>query len=310
MLDRTIGGQTMLSSDQISFYRENGYLLIRNALLPDQLATLQRLTNDFIEASRAVSESNDVYDLDEGHSVAQPKLTRIKLPHIQHPAFWEVATSERLTSFLKPLVGEDIRLHTSKLNTKAPGGGAAVEWHQDWAFYPHTNDDMFSLGIMLEDVTPANGPLIVIPGTHKGPALSHHQGGVFCGAIDPADPLFEIDRAVTLTGKAGDMSIHHVRLLHGSAPNMSNRARKILFFEMGAADAWPLNGNSGAYTGLSQRDVWAKLQENMVCGTQPVAARLADVPVIMPVPPPPDGSSIFKVQRSGGAVSVFRSTSI
>jgi ectoine hydroxylase-related dioxygenase (phytanoyl-CoA dioxygenase family) len=299
----------MLSPDQISFYRENGYLLIRNALLPDQLATLQRLTDEFIEASRAVSESNDVYDLDEGHSAIQPKLTRIKLPHIQHPAFWEVATSERLTSFLKPLVGNDIRLHTSKLNTKAPGGGAAVEWHQDWAFYPHTNDDMFALGIMLEDVEETNGPLMIIPGTHKGPMLSHHHDGIFCGAIDPADPLFDLERAVTITGKAGDMSVHHVRLLHGSAPNMSDRARKILFYEMGAADAWPINGSSGAYTGMVQGDVWAKLQQNMVCGVQPVGARLADVPVVMPVPPAPDSSSIFKVQKSGGAVSAFGSGS-
>ena len=297
----------MLSSDQVSFYRENGYLMIRDALLPGQLATLQRLTNDFIEASRMVSESNDVYDLDDGHSAAQPKLTRIKLPHIQHPAFWEVARSDRITSFLKPLVGGDIRLHNSKLNTKAPGGGAAVEWHQDWAFYPHTNDDMFALGIMLEDVEATNGPLMLIPGTHRGPMLSHHHDGTFCGAIDPADPLFEPDKAITLTGRAGDMSVHHVRLLHGSAPNMSDRARKILFYEMGAADAWPINGNSGAYTGLAQRDVWAKLQENMVCGTQPVHARLADVPVIMPVPPAPDSSSIFKVQKSGGAVSAFGS---
>ncbi|MEE8455374.1 MAG: phytanoyl-CoA dioxygenase family protein [Limibaculum sp.] len=295
----------MLSPDQISFYRENGYLLIRNALLPDQLATLQRLTNEFIEASRAVSDSNDVYDLDEGHSAIQPKLTRIKLPHIQHPAFWDVATSGRLTSFLKPLVGNDIRLHSSKLNTKAPGGGAAVEWHQDWAFYPHTNDDLFALGIMLEDVEETNGPLMVIPRSHKGPVLSHHRNGVFCGAIDPADPLFEIGKAVTLTGNAGDMSVHHVRLLHGSAPNMSDRARKILFYEMGAADAWPINGGSGAYTGMGQRDVWAKLQENMVCGAQPEGARLVDVPVIMPVPPAPDSSSIFKVQKSGGAVSAF-----
>ena len=135
--------------------------------------------------------------------------------------------------------------------------------------------------------------------------LSHHQGGVFCGAVDPADPLFEIGKAVTLTGKAGDMSVHHVRLLHGSAPNMSDRARKILFYEMGAADAWPINGGSGAYTGMAQREVWAKLHENMVCGAQPVGARLADVPVIMPVPPAPDSSSIFKVQQSGGAVSAF-----
>jgi hypothetical protein len=90
---------------------------------------------------------------------------------------------------------------------------------------------------------------------------------------------------------------------------MSDRARKILFYEMGAADAWPINGNSGAYTGMAQREVWAKLQENMVCGTQPITARLADVPVVMPVPPAPDSTSIFKVQKSGGAVSAFDSGS-
>ena len=43
----------------------------------------------------------------------------------------------------------------------------------------------------------------------------------------------------TLTGKAGDMTVHHVRLLHGSAPNRSDRARKILFYECARADAWP-----------------------------------------------------------------------
>ena len=45
---------------------------------------------------------------------------------------------------------------------------------------------------------------------------------------------------MTLTGRAGSMSIHHVRLLHGSAPNMSDRARLICFYELAAGDAWPL----------------------------------------------------------------------
>ena len=105
-----------------------------------------------------------------------------------------------MTEAITDLLGPDTVLITSKLNTKAPGGGRAVEWHQDWAFYPHTNDDLLACGILLEDVDQDNGPLMAIPGTHRGPILSHHVDGVFSGAIDPDDPLFEPTRAVTLTG--------------------------------------------------------------------------------------------------------------
>jgi len=52
---------------------------------------------------------------------------------------------------------------------------------------------------------------MAIPGTHRGPVLEHSKEGIFCGAIDPADPLFEKDKAVTLTGKAGSLSIHQMR---------------------------------------------------------------------------------------------------
>ena len=295
----------MLTDEQTGFYRENGYLLVEGAIEPEPLAAMQRVTADLIERSRTVTESNETYDLDDGHTAATPRLTRIKLPHTRDAAFADVLHSQRLAAILDPLIGPDIRLHTSKLNTKAPGGGAAVEWHQDWAFYPHTNDDILALGIMLEDVDEANGPLMVIPGTHRQPVLSHHRDGVFCGAIDPADPLFQQDKAVTITGKAGDMSIHHVRVLHGSAPNRSDRARKILFFELIAADAWPLMGVAGVYQGLSAPQMWEKMKENIVHGQQPTEPRLTAVPVSMPLPPPPDATSIFKVQKSGGAISAF-----
>lgn len=295
----------MLSDKQIAFYRETGYLVVENAIDPGDLAEMQRVTGNFIERSRAVSQSDDIYDLDRGHSADNPKLTRIKLPHLRHPVFDAVMRSERLMSILKPLLGPDIRLHTSKLNTKAPGGGAAVEWHQDWAFYPHTNDDMLAVGVMLDDVAEENGPLMVIPGSHRGPVLSHFANGVFCGAVDPDDPDFDLSSAVTLTGQAGSLSLHHVRLLHGSAPNRSDRARMLLFYECGAADAWPINGIAGGYAGLPQVELWQKLQDNIIAGHQPAAARLEKVPAVMPVPPAPDSSSIFKVQASGGAKSAF-----
>lgn len=295
----------MLTPAQVELYNENGYLLVEDAVTPKELEALRRIAYEFIDRSRHVRESDDVYDLDEGHGPASPKLTRIKLPHKQHPLFWETVKGERISGVLRSLLGPNVCLQTSKLNTKAPGGGAAVEWHQDWAFYPHSNDSLLALGLMLEDVTEENGPLKVIPGTHKGPVLSHHNGGVFCGAVDPDDPLFEKDRIVTLTGRAGSMSVHHVRTLHGSAPNRSDRARLILFYECHAADAWPLLG-SGAYIHrLGQQAIWDDLQDRMICGAPTIEPRVEPVPVRLPLPPAPDATSIFKTQKTGRAKSAF-----
>ena len=295
----------MLSREQIEFYHEHGYLLVENVLSDVELKTLQTITYDLIEKSKDITESNDAYDLDEGHSRHTPRLTRIKLPHKQDPYFWEVLTQSNVTRVLNDLLGEDTTLITAKLNTKAPGGGQAVEWHQDWAFYPHTNDDLLAFGIMLEDVTPNNGPLMVIPGTHKGPLLSHKHEGLFCGAIHPDDPLFEQEKAVTLTGKAGSMTVHHVRTLHGSAPNMSDKNRLILFYELASGDAWPILGAGSYLHELGQRKFWEDLQTRLVTGSIITEPRLEKVPASMPLAPAADNTSIFKTQKSGGAKSAF-----
>lgn len=295
----------MLSADQKAAYDQDGYLVLEDLIGGDQLAKMQAATDRLIDASRSVRESDEIYDLDEGHGPDNPRLTRIKLPHKRDPIFERVLKQSALTEVLTDLLGPDTTLITSKLNTKAPGGGAAVEWHQDWAFYPHTNDDLLAFGVLLEDVDVDNGPLMVIPGTHKGAILRHHTNGVFSGAIDPDDPLFTPQKAVTLTGKAGSVSVHHARTLHGSAPNMSDRARKILFFECAASDAWPILGASSYIHALGQRLFWDDLQDRQITGSPCLTPRLAHVPVTMPLPPAPDNSSIFKMQQSGGAKSAF-----
>jgi ectoine hydroxylase-related dioxygenase (phytanoyl-CoA dioxygenase family) len=295
----------MLTQEQKAFYEANGYLLVENAVTAPQRARLLEITDRLIEDSRTVTESNDVYDLDAGHAPHSPRLTRIKIPHKRDPFFWEVLRHSAMTEVLCDLLGPDTNLLTSKLNTKAPGGGRAVEWHQDWAFYPHTNDHLLAFGLMLEDVNLANGPLMVIPGSHKGPVLNHHMNGVFAGAIDPDDPLFDRRRAVTLTGRAGSMTVHHVRTLHGSGPNVSDRARKILFYEIAAAHAWPLLGSGSYFHTLGQRKFWDDLNDRMISGRPCLEPRVEPVPVRMPLPPAPNASSIFKTQESAGAKSAF-----
>ena len=298
----------MLSQDDISFYRNNGYLFVEDAISAEQLAKLQEITYDLMEQSRGVTESNDRFDLDEGHAPDDIRLTRIKLPHLQNPYYFDVLRNSRMTDVLTSLLGPNTALQTSKLNTKASGGGQAVEWHQDWAFYPHTNEDFLVFGLMLEDVDEGKGPLQVIPGSHKRPTLSHfNKDGTFCGAIDPDDPSFEQDKAVTLTGKAGSMSVHHVRMLHGSAPNVSDRNRLILFYECRAADAWPLVGSGvyAKYESLGLQALWDHMRGNMITGEFTIVPRCEAVPAWLPMPPAPNAGSIFKTQKTGGARSAF-----
>ena len=60
------------------------------------------------------------------------------------------------------------------MNMKPAGTGSPVEWHQDWAFYPHTNDDILAVGVVIDDMRLDNGCLMVVPGSHHDPVLDHH----------------------------------------------------------------------------------------------------------------------------------------
>ena len=294
-----------LSKDEINFYNDQGYLLVEDVISENQHKEMLALVDGFFEKSKMIRENDNIFDLEDGHSSDNPRLKRIKQPHQHSQFFWDIIKESKIEEILKDILGDSVSLKTSKLNTKAPGGGAAVEWHQDWAFYPHTNDNVLALGLMLNDVDIDNGPLMVIPKSHKGPVLSHFNNGVFCGAIDPDDSDFDMSKAVTLTGKARSMTIHHARTLHGSSPNNSNRDRLVLFYECNSADAWPLVGAGAYMKSTNPVQLCNQLEKQMVCGKVSYQPRMENVPVTIPLPPAPDYGSIFTSQKTGGAKSAF-----
>ena len=108
----------MLTENQKKDYDNEGYLLVEDVLSQDQLTKINKITNDLIEKSRNVNESNSVYDLEEGHSHSSPRLTRIKQPHQVDKYFWDIIKESKIEGILKDLLGPDVSLKTSKLNTK------------------------------------------------------------------------------------------------------------------------------------------------------------------------------------------------
>jgi ectoine hydroxylase-related dioxygenase (phytanoyl-CoA dioxygenase family) len=149
---------------------------------------------------------------------------------------------------------------------------------------------LLAIGIYLDDCGPDNGPLMVIPGSHRWPIVDHHSEGVFCGAIDPTTAGIDFSKAVMLTGKAGSMTIHHVRMVHGSALNTSGRPRRLLLFQYTAVDAFPLLGIAD----------WEKFNEYIVTGAPTMVPRLTPVPVRIPLPVAQFGGSIYENQRTLG----------
>lgn len=264
-------------------YGRDGYLLLTHVLSDRQLMDLRKVTDEFVAGARALVRSNEVLDLHDAHTPDQPRVRRIKNPHMQHPLFHDLVRSPNVLGPLQSLLGPNIRLHGSKLNLKSAGGGDAIEWHQDWAFYPHTNDDVLAIGIFLDDVTPDNAPILFLPGSHLGPIHDHHAHGVFVGGVDVTTQKVDVSQAVAATGPAGSMSIHHARLLHGSAVNRSSRQRRILFYELAAADAWPLMGKGHFGSGDSASfDAW--FNGMMVCGLPTWHWRMEANPVRVPYP--------------------------
>lgn len=264
-------GSTGLSPAQVEFYNSCGFVRVENVLTPEQLDGAHRAVDELVEQSRTVTSNNEVYVLESGHSAEAPHLARIKHPSKQHPFFEELSRCDAILDCVEALIGGDIRFQGEKLNMKMALMGSPVEWHQDFVFYPHTNDDLLAVGVALDDCTLDNGCLLVIPGSHRGPLLDHHQDGYFVGAITPSRGEVDLSEPMPVELKAGDISIHHVRTLHSSAPNRSAEMRRLLLYQYAAADAWPLRG-------VPDLDAF---DQTIVRGEPTMHARMVDLTVPM-----------------------------
>ena len=281
----------MINASDVARYQRDGYLVIPGVFSAAEVADLQRVTDEFVEASRKVSSHTEVFDLEPGHTAQKPRLRRIKTPSQFHEVYARAVRHPGIVAVLQALWGPNIRFDLSKLNLKSAGFGSPVEWHQDWAFYPHTNDDLAAVGIMIDDFTEDNGSMLVVPGSHTGPIYDHHVNGHFVGGVDPDKCDLDLSKSVMCTGKAGSITVHHARLMHGSSANVSGKQRRFLLHQYRAADAWPL---------IAPPTSWEAWNALLVSGEDTLTPRMAQLPIRLPYPPASSTGSIYEYQRELG----------
>ncbi|MDA1097676.1 MAG: phytanoyl-CoA dioxygenase family protein [Proteobacteria bacterium] len=295
----TMPGKILSPTQQAEFWRD-GYLVVDGAVNAQTLARLRRQMDDWGEESRAHSEpygpptvdGRPRFDMGEEHSAAQPALRRINNPAEIAADFHAVMTDAPMVDMVADLIGPNVKYHHCKINSKLPGSQTVVRYHQDFCYTPHTNDDVITALLLLDDVDMGNGCLMVVPGTHRGTIDSLFQDGVFTGMVAPALETDYLARQIPIEGKAGAVCLMHTRLQHGSEANLStSRRRAIYLCVYSAADAVP----------VARNPMPSSLEGTIVRGQASRTARM--VPLEVELPQQPKSASFFTVigQNSAGA---------
>ena len=287
----------MLTQTQIDQFWRDGVLTVPDAVTSAQLNALNAEIAGWVEESCAHSEpfgpptldDRPRFDMGAEHTADKPALRRVNNPSDISDAYMDAMSNAAMTDMVNQLIGPNLKFHHCKINLKLPGSDTTVHYHQDFLFTPHTNDDVVTALLMLDDVTEENGCLRVVPGSHRGPMLSLYQDGRFVGAVSGAEEVRLLSESIPVTGKAGSVCLMHTRLAHGSAPNGSDRSRNLYICVYSAADAFPI-----------ARNPMANPNEGMILrGEKTRTARLSEA--MIELPEQPRSASFFTVQGQESA---------
>lgn len=284
----------MIEQWQVDQYHQQGFLVVEDVLTSEEIAALQHDFDQWVEESRSQSapwgdtqDGRSRFDIESDHSAEHPSLRRVSSPNDISAAYRHAALQSRMAQIAGQLIGgSGARYHHSKINSKLPHTATKVEWHQDFLFTPHSNDDIVTALLMVSEVTPENGPLNVVPGSHRGPLYSHWQDGRFTGAVEPAVVKEQCQQPSACFGPSGSVCFMHTRLLHASSPNETEWPRTLFIAVYAAEDALPFGENP-----LPSPDAGT-----LVYGAE--SGMVRSTPNELRLPQKPRGASFF-VQQAG-----------
>ncbi|HEX7952948.1 MAG TPA: phytanoyl-CoA dioxygenase family protein [Burkholderiales bacterium] len=198
----------VLSALQVGQYRERGYVFPVPALTPEEAADYRQMIEDFERRT----------GLAAGHVIRNKG-------HLKLARLYNLIFHPQVLDAVEAVLGPDILCWGSSLFVKEAHDPGFVAWHQDAYYWGLEPDDVVSAWIALYPSTLENGAMRVIPGSQTMPPLSHRKSpdgsaNMLFTHEELADNVDE-SKAVDITLAQGEMSLHHVKILHGSPPNRS-----------------------------------------------------------------------------------------
>jgi phytanoyl-CoA dioxygenase PhyH len=141
---------------------------------------------------------------------------------------YDLATHPRVLDAVEDILGPDILLWTVSIFPKYPRDPGYISWHQDGTYWGLDSVRVTTAWIALTDSTVENGCMRVVPGSHRRPILPHRDTYAADNRLSRGQEIeVEVDEkdAVDIVLRAGQMSLHHVNIIHGSNPNPSDGSR-------------------------------------------------------------------------------------
>lgn len=201
-------------ASELAQYERDGYTIFRNVIDPQLIAEISCHIEWLQENQKELCVGSTDY---------------FQLARVNNDPFWiRVASDDRLLDIAQQFVGPNIALFASGYFSKAANTGAAVLWHQDAAYWPLEPMEATSLWLAVDDSAVENGCMRVIPGTHRNAReeiVDRSDVANFLGSSIKSASEINDDDAVDVILRAGDVSIHHPNLIHGSKANTSPKRR-------------------------------------------------------------------------------------
>ena len=101
----------MLSETALADYRRDGFVVLPDILTMAEVEALRRVTEQLVEGSRAVAANDEIYDLEDTHTSAEPRVRRIKTPHLHHAEYARAARNPKIVERIKRFVGHGAVRH-------------------------------------------------------------------------------------------------------------------------------------------------------------------------------------------------------
>jgi len=132
-----------------------------------------------------------------------------------------------ILDYVEDILGPDFYLWGSNFFIKPPHSSSTVAWHQDTYYWPLEPKISATVWVAFEDVDEANAAMQVIPGSHRAGLLKHSRSTATDSVLtlECEQGQYREDSAVSLNLRAGQVSIHDDKLVHGSPANHSDRRR-------------------------------------------------------------------------------------
>ncbi|MBB3206379.1 hypothetical protein FHS27_002188 [Rhodopirellula rubra] len=235
----------VLSPDQIDAWNRDGYLGPLTVLGDSDTQELREYFDDLLAQTFAAGK--DSYSISSAH--------------LKHARVWDLLTNPKIVSYVADLLGENVIGWGSHFFCKMPGDGKRVDWHQDCSYWPLTPTKAVTVWLAIDDADLDNGGMEVYTGSHRHGLIDFDTTEEDSGNV--------LDQVVTQPEKygahrftpiaAGQISIHSDLLVHGSAPNQSDRRRCGLTLRYCPADVtaylnWERKGVVVA--GTAPKDRW------------------------------------------------------